>query len=84
MHEPPVLSSAQQMAIEEEIAYDEGQELANEVIARRSPLRIDAHRRVVQNLWDNAAEDTHPASLSFLRGLLDILTEYQHRGDETP
>lgn len=66
-------------------SYQSGQTLGNWCIDTFQSERLEAHRAFVQRLWDETPEDQlAPSSKAYLRGQLDVIHEYQTRGDETP
>ncbi|HEY2101419.1 MAG TPA: hypothetical protein VGH72_33485 [Pseudonocardia sp.] len=63
--------------------YERGQRLANWAIESWTPSMVDSYAQSMRDLF-NVAPDLTAESEQFMRGLLDTITEYQHRGDETP
>lgn len=59
--------------------YTKGVNEANTIIERHDAEWLEDSRKIAQALWN-----TDPKGGAYLRGMLDTIHEYQHRGDETP
>lgn len=77
MSQPPAPSETA------EIRYALGVQQANLIIEHRDQEWIEDSRALAQALWDTTPGSIEPTT-GYLRGMLDTLIEYQHRGDEAP